>query len=159
MRSDEENMGRILQVLHDSRHDDLVNFNEVFLPLQIPKNILRSNLSRLEQKGLIDWKSNEVGGFGLGKIRDYGIEVVEKKRQPPIPIIFHQVHIHGSTNVVIGQGNTQNITFEMNSLIAAIDKSDATPAEKTAAKSLVEKITENPLLNTIVGGIIKGAMA
>lgn len=157
MASDEEIMGGILQTLHERRYNDLVNFNEAFVALGAAPNVLRSNLSRLEQKGLIKWLNNEVRGFGLGNITDYGIEVVEKKRQPPIPMVFQQITIHGSSNFVIGQGNTQSVSIDVGKLIAAIDHSNATDGERAAAKSLLQKIAENPLLNTILGGLIKGA--
>jgi hypothetical protein len=37
-----------------------------------------------------------------------------------------------------------------------IDRSSATKEEKAAAKSFIQKITENPLLNTIFGAVLKG---
>jgi DNA-binding IscR family transcriptional regulator len=153
---DKELMGGVLQVLNEKRHNDLTNFNQAFADLGAPANVLRHILSRLEQKGLIDWRNNEVGGLGLGKITDYGIDVVNKETEPPIPMTFTNIHVHGSTNVIIGPGgNIQTNTFEIGKVIAAIDHSSATENEKAAAKGLLQNLSENPLLNSILGKLIR----
>jgi hypothetical protein len=156
---DKELMGGVLQVLNEKRHHDLTNFNEAFTELGAPANVLRHILSRLEQKGLILWHNNEVRGLGLGKITDYGIEVVNKEQEPPIPMTFSNVHIHDVKNLIVGPGGTiQANSFEIGKIIAAIDHSSATENEKAAAKSLLQKLSENPLLNSILGKLMGAAI-
>jgi hypothetical protein len=149
---DKELMGGVLQVLNEKRHYDLTNFNEAFTGLGAPPNVLRHILGRLAEKGLIDWRNNEFRGLGLGKITDYGIEVVNKEQEPPIPMTFTNIHVHDVTNVIIGPGGSiQTNSFAIGKIIAAIDHSSATENEKAAAKGLLQKLSENPLLNSILG--------
>jgi hypothetical protein len=153
---DKELMGSILQVLNEKRHNDLTNFNQAFLEFGAPPNVVRHVLSRLEQKGLIQWHNNEVGGLGLGKITDYGIDVANKEEEPPIPMTFTNIHVHGVTNMIVGPSGTINAnSFEVGKIIAAIDHSNATENEKAAAKGLMQKVFENPLLNNLLGGLLK----
>jgi hypothetical protein len=48
------------------------------------------------------------------------------------------------------------VKLRIDKLIAAIDHSEASDAEKTDAKSLLEKITGNPLLKTVLGAVLGG---
>jgi hypothetical protein len=156
---DKELMGGVLQVLNEKRHNDFTNFNEAFVELGAPANVLRHILGRLEQKGLIEWRNNEVRGLGLGKITDYGIEVVNNEQEPPIPMTFSNIHIQGVTNLIVGPGGTiQANSFEIGKIIAAIDHSSVTENEKAAAKGLLQKLFENPLLNSIFGKLMGKAI-
>jgi hypothetical protein len=156
---DKELMGGVLQVLNEKRHNDFTNFNEAFTELGAPPNVLRHILDRLEQKGLVERRNNEVRGLGLGKITDYGIEVVNREREPPIPMTFTNIHVHDAVNVIIGPGGTiQANSFEIGKIFAAIDHSSATKNEKAAAKGLLQKLAENPLLNSIFGKLMGAAI-
>lgn len=56
----------------------------------------------------------------------------------------------------IGDGNTQNFMNCFTSIENMIDNTQAPDAEKQKAKGLLQQITENPLLNTIIGGLLSG---
>jgi hypothetical protein len=154
---DEEIMGAILQILHQRRYEGFVHFTRAFDALRLPQNILRHNLSRLYQKSLIAWEDKEVGGLGVGNITDYGIEVVTKKTQPPIPMVFQHFTITNSSGVVIGDNNTQT-NVEVGNLIATLNDPKSTTDQKAEAKSLLQKIAESPLTNTVVAALAKGAL-
>ena len=56
----------------------------------------------------------------------------------------------------IGDGNTQNFMNCFTQIENMIDNTQAPDAEKQKAKGLLQQITENPLLNTIIGGLLSG---
>ena len=61
------------------------------------------------------------------------------------------LNVHGPAQV--GNGNTQNIHNVFNQLLEQIDKSEASDAEKSEAKSLLVKFLEHPLVGSVVGGL------
>jgi hypothetical protein len=155
--SDEEVMGAILEVLYQRRYDSLVHLTRAFDALDLPQNVLRHNLNRLLQKGLITWDDREVRGLGMGSITDYGIEVVTKKAQPPIPMAFQHITINNSPGAVVGNNNTQT-SVEVGNLIATLDDPTATDGQKTEAKGRLQRIAESPLTGTIAAAVV-GALA
>ena len=155
---DSELRGLVLQAVYDRRKQPLVSFMK--LVPDVPDMEVSRILKQLEDSGLITWGFKDIGtGLGSGQITTYGTEIIEGEAAPPfaITMIDNSIKISDSTGVQIGQGNTQNVQTTLHSLNAAIDKADALPAAKAEAKSLVQKISENPLLNTIIGGLIKAA--
>jgi hypothetical protein len=156
--TDEEVMGTILRTLHGKRYQDVVPLTATLGVLDIPQNVLRSNLRRMQQKGLIEWLDQEIWGLGLGSITDYGIDVAENKVQPPMPIVIHHTTITDSSHVQIGQGNVQGISvsLDIGKLVTAIDSSNASLNEKAEAKSLLKRIAENPLVKGALEKWIKG---
>jgi hypothetical protein len=158
---DDEIMGGALRLMHAERHNSMINFGKIYASLGVTDaQVIRSIQSRMEQKGLIQLKARPVGSpAGHGVITDYGIEVFEGKVAKPMPMVFHNVTISGSTNIQLGQGNSiQANSFEIGKIIAAIDHSNATENEKEVAKSLLQKLSENPLLNSILGKLTGDAM-
>jgi len=64
----------------------------------------------------------------------------------------HSIVINGNNaNVQVGNNNVQNVSNAFNYLLEQIDKSSATAQEKSDAKSLMKKLIEHPLVNTILG--------
>jgi hypothetical protein len=156
--TDEEVMGQILKTLHEKHHQDLVPLTAALSVLGVPQNVLRSNLSRMRQRGLIDWLDQEIGGLGMGHITDYGINVAENKVPPPMPMVIHYTNVTQSSHVQVGQGNVQGVTIDLDvgKLVAAIDNSKATLDEKAEAKSLLKRIVENPLVKSALEKWVKG---
>lgn len=70
-----------------------------------------------------------------------------------------QVFISHSQNVQIGNGNAITIQDSLLKLQAAIEKSDASQVEKEEAKGLIHKLTHNPLVCAILGGVASGVGA
>ncbi|MCD5327859.1 RIP homotypic interaction motif-containing protein [Chromobacterium piscinae] len=62
-----------------------------------------------------------------------------------------QINIHTAQAVQIGDNNTQNIANAFEALIKNIDNSNASPAQKEEAKSLLKQFLGHPLVSTLVG--------
>jgi hypothetical protein len=160
---DNEARGLVLKRLYEIHHQVGWAQPHHFNDLQLEPDILANILQQLAEKNLIDWKPLQSGSrIGIvtfmARIRALGVDVVEGTVPPPFAItIDSSVNVQGSQNVQIGQGHTQSISLHIRKLITAVDHSTATEAEKIAAKSLFQKIAENPLVNTILGNLIKGA--
>ena len=56
---------------------------------------------------------------------------------------------HGAAQ--IGNNNTQNIEIVLKSIMEAIEKADASEAEKAEVKSRFAKFIEHPLTNSVIG--------
>jgi hypothetical protein len=156
--NDQEVMGSILRVMHEKRHNDLVPLTMTLGALGVPQNMLRSGLRRMQEKGLIEWLDREVGGLGMGRITNHGIDVAEDRVPPPMPMIIQHVNVRDSSHVQIGQGHTQGISvhLDIGKLVAAIDGSQASADEKAEAKSLLKKVFDNPLVKGVLEKWIKG---
>jgi hypothetical protein len=63
------------------------------------------------------------------------------------------ITVHSSSNVQIGNANVQDVSIEIEKVIAGIDSSPAPESEKTEAKSLLKKFLEHPLVASIAGGL------
>ena len=64
------------------------------------------------------------------------------------------INFHGSSNVQIGDHNTQNIINVFNDLIQKIESSSASEEEKNTAKSLLGEFLKHPLVTSIVGAVL-----
>jgi hypothetical protein len=113
---------------------------------------------QLAQHGLIDW-SPIVDMFkvksGRGKITASGVDVVEGTARSPITITFDQSHIVNITgsNNIVGDNNSMHV----DEIITAINRSNASEEDKSTAKSLLQKVSENKLLNTVLGAAVGAA--
>jgi hypothetical protein len=96
---------------------------------------------------------------GIGEITARGVDVIEGTAHSPIAITLydHSVSVHESSHVQIGNSNTQNVTVHIGKLIAAVDHSNASEAEKKEAKSLLQKLAENPLVQSVWGYVFGGS--
>ena len=158
--TDSELRGIVLRRFYDRRLEQFfeVKLNEFddqfsFVELQ---NICR----QLSEKGLVGkWHPAMTGGgpsVGIGQITAEGVDVVEGNTTAPISITFDHsstVAVTSSQNVQIGNNNNQNVVGQFQILVDAIDASNATPAEKLEAKSLLRKVLEHPVVAAIVGGL------
>jgi len=115
---------------------------------------------QLGEHNLIEWKSAQgpqgetIGGFG--RISAFGVDVVEGHAKAPISITLDQsrhITVHSSSNVQIGNANVQDVSIEIEKVIAAINSSPASDSEKAEAKSLLKKFLEHPLVASIAGGL------
>jgi hypothetical protein len=115
---DAEVRGLILQKMYEIRHerhhltlpDELglagFDMNDVWV-LRMLGNIGK----QLSDKGLIEMHPviNNQYNTGRAWITAHGVDVVEETVASPITVIFdHSTNIHGSSNVQIGQGHSQN---------------------------------------------------
>jgi hypothetical protein len=154
---DAEWRGLILQRLYDIRHlndgatmitDGLGLYNQVPSGFD---NLIVNVADQLKQQSLIVF--NELVGarrMGRAKITAFGVDVIEGTKQAAIAITVDQsTNIHNSRNVQLGKGNIQNVDH-IGALTSAIEQSQATTEEKEAARSLLQKVVDNPLLKMIL---------
>jgi len=88
----------------------------------------------------------------VARITNLGVDVIEGSTKPPIAItIDRRVTITGSSHVQVGDSNVQDIHMKADKIVAAINSSTATEAEKEEAKSLLQRVLANPLLSTVTG--------
>lgn len=149
--------GALLEKFYEFRAEgELLNpLSPRFSPLDTLGRRVITVCEHLSQKGLIKWTSatSMTGYGGFGRITAAGVDVVEGNVAPPIAIAFHQ-HGHtvmGSSNVQIGDQNTIISNAALDKFINAIDGSIASDEQKREAKSLIEKVLDNPILKGIVG--------
>jgi hypothetical protein len=58
--------------------------------------------------------------------------------------------------MVGGAGNTQTVTMDIEKLFNAVDGSEASAAEKAEAKSLLQKVLDNPRAKKALDWFTKG---
>jgi hypothetical protein len=111
---------------------------------------------QLAEAGLIKWKPlRDARGVvaGMGKITGKGVDVIEGTATPPISITIHDrsVNISGSSGVIVGNGNSQTVVGDIGKLFTAIDHSNVSEGEKHEAKTMLQKLANNPTLWAILG--------
>ena len=151
----------ILQKLYDARNEGggyvrIHNLKEV-APVGIGQ--LENVFEELQQHGLISWKDavGPEGPAGIGKITTRGVDFVEDYVTPPVAINIqdHGVKVTCSPKVQID--NALHAGISIQKLHAAIDKSNASSEEKTEAKFLWTKITNNATFATVVAALPRAA--
>jgi hypothetical protein len=150
--------GIVLKKYYEHRREGYIGLT----PLDFDDRLTEADIfhiaSQLGEHGLIHWRAVEaIGGdrAGSGKISAAGIDVVEGTATSRIAIhVDKSINVSNSTDVQIGSRNKQTLHVEIEHLVAAINGSQASAAEKAEAKSLLRKFLEHPLVSTIVGGAI-----
>jgi hypothetical protein len=164
---DNELRGIVLQKYYEKRRDGIFQWFECTDEesgasfSQVGEDLMRI-CDQLGEHGLIDWTPSQDGMgntvAGFGKISAFGVDVVEGTAKSPITITFvnqgQHIHISNSSNVQIGDSNSQHVSHRVGQFENAIDNSNYSAIEKMEAKSLLAKISENPLLNTIIGSAV-----
>ncbi|MBK1889330.1 hypothetical protein Undi14_04740 [Undibacterium sp. 14-3-2] len=157
---DTELRGIVLQNYYDKRREAMFTPNEKDFQQQISIEDICAISEQLGEHRLITWKTiKKFGGvsFGMGKISAFGIDVVEGVATPDIKVEFVQnksINITGSSNIIVGDNNQQNISHHVQEIVRAIDASQATPEEKSEAKGILKKFIEHPMVTAIAGGAI-----
>lgn len=105
------------------------------------------------------------GGGWTGYITVDGVDFVERHRKP---LDLPHENPASPSHLIISNSPGANVNFAgrdisqrvvwLEKLKREIEKTDASDEEKRKAKSILETISENKLLNTIIGGVI-GAYA
>ena len=152
--------GIVLQHYYEKRRKGMFTPHEKDFEQQITIEDICSISQQLGEHGLIKWKEiKNVGGiyFGMGQISASGIDVVEGVATPDIKIEFVQnksINITGSSHVIVGDHNQQNISHHVKEIVRAIDESQATPEQKAEAKGLLRKFIAHPMVTAVAGGAI-----
>jgi len=160
---DSEIRGLVLRAFYEKRHEGFRPWAPSDFPESVGNNCYRI-AQQLWQQNLLDWHGIENGNGtvvnGAGEINAYGVDVIEGNTEPPISITFdysNTVNVSDSTNVQIGNNNTNSAPFSVENFSLVIDRSNFSPSEKVEAKSLWQKVCENKLLNTVVGSVFGAA--
>lgn len=167
---DTELRGLILNLLYEKRREGLITLKEDYFNGTVEKSEITRISEQLVEYELIRCKitRREDGRAIMGQamITAKGVDVVEETVVPPITIkldtpmpVQQTFNIHGGSinNSQLGNENIQNIQInnqELEKLYTAIDNTTLALEEKEEVKSLVIKAMENPMLNTVIAGII-----
>jgi hypothetical protein len=152
--------GIILQRYYDCRRQSWYLPTPSDLGVQVDEQEILRICDQLSQHGLLEWKSLKASGeivAGMGKITAQGVSVVEGEVSTGIRVELvqnHTVNISGSSNVVVGNNNSQTINSSVIDLVNLINSMNATGEQKAEAKGLLRKFLEHPLLASIAGGAV-----
>ncbi len=159
---DSERRGLVLKVYYDARHKvDWLDFTALRTHLMMNETELANISKQLDQHGLIEWQSADTLTANIpirGRITASGIDVIEGTAHAPISITLHDhsVRVTASTNVQIGNSNSQTVQLEIKKILTKVEQTNAPPAEKQEAKSLLERLSNNALLVSLLGGLFGG---
>lgn len=153
---DQDLRAMLLKELYDQRTEDHVQIG--LGAIQNPEQSERIRIARqLDECGLIKFQMLNRHLGGVASITAAGIDVIEGAVKPPIAMNIDQsqtIHISGSSNFQVGNGNTQEIQAGVSILISAIENSESPPQQKEEAKTLLRKFLEHPLVSSVAGGAI-----
>ena len=160
---DNEIRGFVLRHYYEKRYEDYSQWSDEDIQKignGLTEKIVFAICGQLSDHNLIYWKPlKTMAGTvnGTGKITAYGVDVIEGEVKAPISITLSQGHnitITGSSNVQIGDSNSQSVSIEISNLLNAINNSTAKEEEKEEAKSLLQSFLSHPLVSAIVGGLV-----
>jgi hypothetical protein len=136
-----------------------------FTDVPVSQESLPRIVGYLVEQHFADWKPVRSGSHMgiehfIARITSAGVDVVEGtvEAPPTITIMDNSIKVQGSIGVQIGQGNTQTLTMDTEKLIVAVDNAQASLTEKEEAKSLLRKIAENKLVQTVITSWLRGGL-
>jgi hypothetical protein len=151
--NDGEVRGLVLRRRYDLRNEFETVYPKHLTELsdKLGKRRLTNVLSQLSDLGLIYYKPHtSLNGtdFFQTRILGPGVDVVEGRTKPPTSIaVDKSITVQNSQNVMAGgAGNTQNVTMNIEKMKSFIDNSEAPRIEKEEAKSLLQTLSENKLI-------------
>ncbi|WP_186128595.1 hypothetical protein [Burkholderia gladioli] len=166
---DNELRGVVLEKLYEYRHRESRFHswtNADLAALGVEENVLFTICDQLGEHGLIDWKPvRSMSGThgGMARITAHGVDVVEQTDRASLSISFvdnsQHVNVHSSSNVQIGDNNTQSIVSGLEQLVRAINDSSAAPEEKQSAQSKLKSFINSPVVSSILGGAVGSLVA
>ncbi len=156
---DTELRGLVLQNFYEHRRERAYEPKRDDFGGGIPEEDIYAICSQLSEHGLITWnpvhmRVGVVGG--MGKITASGIDVIEEGVKPPITIVLNHaptISVNSSSNVQIGDSNSQTINTAVEQLFSVVDQSNGSQEQKEQAKSLLRAFLEHPLVCSIAGGL------
>jgi len=154
--TDTELRSKLLARLYESRSEDYVIVGHDAENSPNAREEIRI-AQQLHEHGLIQLKVLNRHLGATARLTARGVDVMEGNFQPPIAIQVDRrqtINITESSGFQVGDHNSQSISVGIQALLQQIDESSATTEEKAAAKSLVHKLLEHPLVSAIVGGAI-----
>jgi hypothetical protein len=155
MNDDLENLGDFLDSVYYSfliGKPDRIAIDE---KLNWPEDHLHKILNICNARALV---KKSIEGFGHIRLTEEGqsraISLKHGKNRSyelGANMQISTLNVHGPAQV--GNGNIQNIHNVFNQILQKIEDADATQEDKEEAKSLIKKLLEHPLVNSVVGGL------
>jgi hypothetical protein len=158
--TDGELQGRVLQKFYERRRGAIFEPQPEDFGGELSHTDIMSICDQLGELGLITWKPIPLMGEtmnGMGKISAFGVAVAEGREKPPISLVLDQsIKVSHSSNVQIGNSNSQAINSAVEQLVRVVDESKGTQGEKSEAKSRLQAFLAHPLVCAIAGGAAGG---
>jgi len=166
---DNELRGLALHKLYEYRHHEsrFHSWTDADLAaLGVEQNVLFSICDQLADHSLIEWKPvrglNGTYG-GMARISAHGVDVVEQTGHSSLSISFvdnsRNISVYSSSNVQIGDHNSQSIVNELENLVRLINDSSATSEEKQGTCSKLASFLNSPVVSSILGGAVGSLVA
>lgn len=162
MEQKEKDIQTLLKAINDELENDSLHSDSVFLSpskntflteLGFDYEYLIKLLNICEKRGLLKVVSNTwTGSYRISLTHAGQEKALECNNKDKIPSM--NINFNGPTQ--IGNGNVQNFSNFISLIEAKINEASASDAEKKEAKNLLVKLTENPLVSSIIGGLISG---
>jgi hypothetical protein len=158
---DSEVRGIILKTLYGVRHmnNGMMSLPDGMNDPSIPPAVLGNCAAQLDEQGLIKFRQLMGRSYpsGMASITAYGVDVIEGTTRPAIAVtVDSSINVSGSQGVQIGgQGNTQNLSFDIEKMISVIDSAGASLTEKEEAKSLLKRLFDNKLVQAALQTALK----
>jgi hypothetical protein len=154
---DTELRGLILQAFYDRRQTRVIlRPSAGWIDSRTSDDEVVRIREQLGDHGLLDWHPDYEGG--AGSITAYGVDVVEGQRSPDIAVQLVQhdtTNISNSTNVVVGNNNSQAVVNAFEEILRAIEASSGDAASKAQSKSLLSQLASSPVIAQIIGQATK----
>lgn len=156
--TDTELRGQVLRAFYERRMSRAPQApNTSWLSEETTNSELYRICKQLGEHGLINW-SPLISDGGVGEITAHGIDVIEGQRQSDIAVqLVHNytTNISGSTNVIVGDNNKQEVSAAFQELLHAIDSYAGSDAEKAKSKSLLAQLAKSPVFAQVVGQLTR----
>lgn len=134
--------------------------NKIFLRLGFDSGYFKKLIQIGIKRGFIEKKCLDLGikldcKYSLTKS---GEKVVldENSKYEKQSMTIGKLIVNGPAQ--IGEGNIQNFTNFISAIDAKINEMPVSEAEKKDAKSILLKLTENPLVSSIIGALISAGV-
>ena len=159
--SEKTDKEEVLRFFYDRRNDGVKKLGEHSAPEGMSPAVFFRICGNLGEDGFIKWTPIRDGMYikwGTGEITSQGIKAHENRVNLMASTNTQHVVVNNSNspgaNFHFGNGNIHQEVAWLNFVSQEIDKTNASPEEKKEAKSLLGKISENKLVNTIFGSAI-----
>jgi hypothetical protein len=165
---DSQIRGLIIKSLYSIRSEGRVVLTPERLALPISSENLLRVANQLLQHGLIEGKFVVNHGLSkgeflhaMGKLTAEGVDVAEGITFEKLRIEFMTTinNISGSSNVVVGNSNQQNIGNSFTEITQLINTSNFSVAEKEEAKSRLKSFLEHPVAGAVLGAVASAAIS
>jgi hypothetical protein len=152
--TDSELRGLLLEKYYQRRKERLIGLAPADFDGKLNERDIQSIAGQLADHGLIHWRPNRghdgIGG-GMGAITPAGVDVVESKVASPVDIHWSQ---HRGPQ--LPAETKPAVAVAIGLLLQAIERSDASAAERQAARALLHEFQQHPLLRRMLQGEAAG---